>query len=101
MTTLQASAQRQLNQFISQIENLETEKKALADDIAAKYAEAKSTGFDTRAMKKIIKLRKQTKQQRDEEEAVLATYMAACGLLGSPLGEWADKQEANSNVVRL
>lgn len=98
MTNLQASSQRQLNQFVTQIENLEAEKKAIADDIAAKYAEAKSTGFDTAAMKKVVKLRKKTKAQREEEEAILVTYMQAVGLLGTPLGEFANRQD---NVVAL
>jgi uncharacterized protein (UPF0335 family) len=81
MTSLQASAQAQLRQFIEQLERLEEEKKALAADIRDKFAEAKAVGFDPKIMKQILRLRKQPKDDRDEEEAVLATYMHALGML--------------------
>ena len=81
MTSLQASAQSQLRQFIEQLERLEEEKKALAADIRAKFAEAKAVGFDPKIMKQILRLRKQPKDDRDEEEALLATYMHALGML--------------------
>lgn len=81
MTSLQASAQSQLRQFIEQLERLEEEKKALAADIRDKFAEAKAVGFDPKIMKQILRLRKQPKDDRDEEEAILATYMHALGML--------------------
>ena len=81
MTSLQASAQAQLRQFIEQLERLEEEKKALAADIRDKFAEAKALGFDPKIMKQILRLRKQPKDDRDEEEAILATYMHALGML--------------------
>jgi uncharacterized protein (UPF0335 family) len=81
MTSLQASAQSQLRQFIEQLERLEEEKKALAADIRDKFAEAKAVGFDPKIMKQILRLRKQPKDDRDEEEALLATYMHALGML--------------------
>jgi uncharacterized protein (UPF0335 family) len=81
MTSLQASAQNQLRQFIEQIERLEEEKKALAGDIRDKFLEAKAMGFDPKIMKQVIRLRKQTKDDRDEQEALLATYMHALGML--------------------
>jgi len=81
MTSLQASAQAQLRQFIEQLERLEEEKKALAADIRDKFAEAKAVGFDPKIMKQIMRLRKQPKDDRDEEEALLATYMHALGML--------------------
>ena len=58
MTTLQASAQKQLRQLIEQIERLEEEKKALAGDIRDKYLEAKGVGFDVKALRRIVSLRK-------------------------------------------
>lgn len=79
--TLQTSAQNQLRQFIEQIERLEEEKKATQSDIKDKFAEAKAVGFDPKIMKKIISLRKKGKTERQEEEAVLATYMHALGML--------------------
>lgn len=93
MTTLQASAQHQLRQYIEQIERLEEEKKALAGDIRDKYLEAKATGFCSKTMRKVVSLRKQSPAEREEAEAVLATYMHAMGMEGTPLNDWADEQE--------
>lgn len=81
MTTLHASSQAQLRQFIEQIERLEEEKKAIAGDIKDKYLEAKATGFDVKAMRKIISLRKKSKTEREEEEGILEVYMHALGML--------------------
>ena len=81
MTTLQVSAQKQLRQFIEQIERLEEEKKALAGDIRDKYLEAKATGFDVKALRKIVAMRKKSQTDRQEEEAILAVYMHALGML--------------------
>ena len=81
MTTLQASTQAQLRQFIEQIERLEEEKKAIASDIKDKFAEAKSIGFDVKAMRKIIQLRKKSAVERQEEEGILEVYMHALGML--------------------
>ncbi len=81
MTALQAAAQKQLRQFIEQIERLEQEKKGIADDIRDKFAEAKAVGFDIKAIRQIIRIRKKSKTDRDEEEAVLATYLHALGML--------------------
>lgn len=98
--TLQKSTQDQLRQFVETIERLEEEKKGIADDIREKFAEAKAVGFDVKTLRKVIKLRKQSKTDRDEQEAMLATYMSALGMLGEqfgdlPMGEWArDKVRA-------
>lgn len=81
MTTLQASSQNQLRQYIEQIERLEEEKKALSADIRDKYLEAKAEGFDPKIMKKVIALRKRSKSERTEEEALLETYLHALGML--------------------
>ncbi len=81
MTSLQSSAQKQLRQLIEQVERLEEEKKALSGDIRDKFAEAKGLGFDVKAMRKIISLRKKTQADRQEEEAILAVYMHALGML--------------------
>ena len=81
MTSLQSSAQKQLRQLIEQIERLEEEKKALAGDIRDKYAEAKGLGFDVKAMRKIVNLRRKSRTDREEEEAILAVYMHALGMI--------------------
>jgi uncharacterized protein (UPF0335 family) len=74
-------AKDQLKAFIERIEKLEEEKKAIADDIKDVYAEAKSTGFDTKALRKIVSLRKQDVNERQEAEAILETYMHALGMI--------------------
>ncbi len=81
MTTLQASAQNQLRQFVEQIERLEEEKKAIAGDIRDKYAEAKALGFDIKALRQIVRLRKKSQTERQEEESILEVYMHALGML--------------------
>jgi uncharacterized protein (UPF0335 family) len=70
----------QLRLFIERIERLEEEKKGIADDIKDVYGEAKSTGFDAKTMRAIIKLRKMEKHHRDEAEAMMELYKAALGL---------------------
>lgn len=88
--TLQASAQAQLRQFIERIERLSEEQKALAADVKDIYAEAKSVGFDVKAMRKIIAMRKKSAAEREEEQAIIDVYAAALGLLAdTPLGEAA------------
>jgi uncharacterized protein (UPF0335 family) len=73
------SGQR-LKAFIERVERLEEEKKALAEDIKDIMGEAKAVGFDTKTMRKIIRLRKMDKQKREEEEELLELYKAAVGL---------------------
>jgi uncharacterized protein (UPF0335 family) len=79
---LQGSAKDHLRAFIERIERLEEEKAALAEDIREVYAEAKGTGFDTKALRTIIRLRKLEDHERMEQEALLATYMHALGMIG-------------------
>ena len=85
MSTLQGAAQNQLRQFVEQIERLEEEKKALSDDIRDKFAEAKAVGFDVKALRQVLRLRKKSKTDRQEEEAILEVYLHALGMLdGGP-----------------
>lgn len=70
----------QLRSFIERIERLEEEKKGIADDIRDIYAEAKGTGFDTKIMRQIIRLRKLDKSDRAEQEELLELYKAALGM---------------------
>ena len=74
-------AKDHLKAFVERIERLEEEKKAIADDIRDVYAEAKGTGFDTKALRAIVRLRKQDADERREHEAILETYMHALGML--------------------
>lgn len=70
----------QLRLFIERLERLGEEKKALGDDIRDVYAEAKATGFDAKAMRRVMRLRKLEPHQRQEEQALLEVYSAALGL---------------------
>ncbi len=70
------SAQR-LKSFIERVERLEEEKAALAGDIREVYAEAKSAGFDVKVLRQIVRLRKLDKADRQQQEALLETYMRA------------------------
>jgi len=81
MSTLQASAQKQLRQLVEQIERLEEEKKQLAGDIRDKYLEAKAVGFDVKVLRQIIRLRKKSQSERQEEDTVLQVYLHALGML--------------------
>jgi uncharacterized protein (UPF0335 family) len=70
----------QLRLLIERIERLEEEKRGIADDIKDVYNEAKSTGFDTKTMRSIVRLRRMEKHHRDEADALLETYRQALGL---------------------
>lgn len=70
----------QLKAFVERIERLEEEKDGIAGDIREIYAEAKGTGFDTKALRRIIALRKKDRAERQEEEAILELYMQALGM---------------------
>ena len=74
-------AKDQLKAFIERVEKLEEEKKAIADDIKDVYAEAKGTGFDVKALRTIVRLRKQDADERREHETILETYMHALGMI--------------------
>ena len=73
-------AKEHLRSYIERIERLEEEKKALADDIKEVYSEAKGTGFDTKVMRQVIRLRKMESADRQEQEAMLDLYLSALGM---------------------
>jgi uncharacterized protein (UPF0335 family) len=73
-------AAERLKSFIERIERLEEEKSALTSDIREIYSEAKGTGFDTRIMRQIVRLRKLDDADRQEQQAILDTYKKALGL---------------------
>ncbi len=70
----------QLRLLIERIERLEEEKKGISDDIKDVYGEAKSTGFDVKTMRTIIRLRRMEKHHRDEADMLLETYKTALGI---------------------
>jgi uncharacterized protein (UPF0335 family) len=73
-------AAQELQQFVERVERLEEEKKAISDDIRDVYAEMKGRGFDVKAVRQIIKIRKQDHSERKELEAILELYMSALNM---------------------
>lgn len=73
-------AKDHLKAFVERIERLEEEKKATSGDIRDVYAEAKGTGFDTKALRTIVRLRKLNTDERREQQEVLDTYLRALGM---------------------
>lgn len=70
----------QLRSIVERVEKLEEEKAGLAADIRDVFSEAKGNGFDGKAIRQIIKLRKMDAGERDEQETVLDTYLRALGM---------------------
>ena len=73
----------QLKAFVERIERLEEEKKTISDDIRDVYAESKGSGFDVKALRAVIRLRKQEPTERNEQQLILETYMNALGMLAA------------------
>lgn len=81
MSDVGGIAADRLKSFIERIERLEEEKKGLQDDIKEIYAEAKGTGFDTKIMRQILRLRKMDRDDRQEQETLLELYLQALGMV--------------------
>jgi uncharacterized protein (UPF0335 family) len=76
---LNSAAQSQLKSVIERIERLEEDKAAIAADLKEVYLEAKGNGFDVKILRKVVRLRKQDKAKRQEEEALIDLYLSAIG----------------------
>jgi len=76
-----AFAKEQLKSIIDRIERLEEDKAAIASDIKDVYAESKSNGFDVKALRTIVRMRKQDAGEREQQEMVLDTYLQAMGMV--------------------
>jgi uncharacterized protein (UPF0335 family) len=76
---LNATAQGQLKSIIERIERLEVEKGEIAEQIKEVKAEAKGNGFDVKIINKVVRIRKQDRAKRQEEEAILDLYLSAIG----------------------
>jgi uncharacterized protein (UPF0335 family) len=77
--SLTQTAQEKLRQLVARIEKLEEEKKSIGDDIKESYAEAKAVGFDSKVLRQVVRLRKQDRQEREEQEQVRELYLHALG----------------------
>ncbi|MFH8652304.1 DUF2312 domain-containing protein [Sphingomonas paucimobilis] len=71
----------ELRLLIERAERLEEEKKGISEDIADVFSEAKARGYDPKAIKKIMAIRKKKREEYQEEEAILETYMQALGMI--------------------
>lgn len=76
-----AFAKEQLRAIIERIERLEEEKKVIADDIKDVYTESKGNGYDVKAIRTIVRMRKMDAGDRAEQETILQTYMTALGMV--------------------
>jgi len=72
-------AAERLRSFLERVERLEEEKTTISGDIKEVFAEAKGEGYDTKTLRKVIRLRKMDKAKREEEEALLDLYLSALG----------------------
>lgn len=79
LTKIDETTREKLRQTVAKIERLEEEKKEVAEQIKDVYAEAKAIGFDTKALRQVIKLRKVDRAAREEQEMILETYLIALG----------------------
>ncbi|MBO0733892.1 MAG: DUF2312 domain-containing protein [Methylocapsa sp.] len=74
------AAGQELKQFVERVERLEEDKRAILGDIRDVYAEMKGRGFDIKAVREIVKIRRQDHAQRKEMEAILDLYKAALNM---------------------
>lgn len=81
MSEASSVAHGQLRSIVERIERLEEEKAATTADIKEVYDEAKGNGFDVKILRKVVRLRKIDRAEREEEEAILDVYLAALGML--------------------
>jgi uncharacterized protein (UPF0335 family) len=77
--SLTQTAQEKLRQLVARIEKLEEEKKSIGDDVKESYAEAKALGFDSKVLRQVVRLRKQDRQEREEQEQIRELYLHALG----------------------
>ena len=74
------NSKEQLRSIIERVEKLEEDKKAISDDIKDVYAEANGNGYEVKALRTIVRMRKQDANERAEQEAILESYMHALGM---------------------
>jgi uncharacterized protein (UPF0335 family) len=79
-----------LKELVERIERIEEERSSLGEDVRSIYSEAKSAGLDVKALRQVVKLRRQDQEKRTALQEMIDEYMAALGMLqGTPLGEYA------------
>lgn len=90
-------AQDQLRAFVERIERMEEEKASIAEGIKQIYAEAKGSGFDTKILRMVVRIRKMDASERLEQEALLELYLSALGM-GTPIEAAAMDAEQKAKV---
>lgn len=90
MTGNTGVASDQLRIIVERIERLEEEKQAIADDIKEVYGEAKAKGFDVKTLRVVVRLRKKSVEDRQEEQSMLDLYMHALGMFPDDMQEAAE-----------
>lgn len=80
-TDIGHNAKEQLRSIIERIERLEEDKKSISDDIRDVYTEAKGNGYEVKALRAIVRMRKQDADERHEHETILESYMHALGMV--------------------
>jgi uncharacterized protein (UPF0335 family) len=83
-----------LRRLVERIEAMNEEVKERQRDVRELYVEARSKGYDVKALRRIIKERAADPQAEAEIEAIVELYRNALGLRGTPLGEYADRAGA-------
>ena len=78
--TIGSNTAAELKRIVERVESLEEQKRAIADDIKEVYADAKATGFDTKALRKVMALRRMDSSARTELQSLIDTYMHALGM---------------------
>jgi uncharacterized protein (UPF0335 family) len=76
---LSSTAQGRLRSLVERLERLEEDKQAVMDELKEVFAEAKGEGYDVKVLRKVLRIRKQDKAKRQEEEAILDLYLSALG----------------------
>ena len=94
-----STTKAQLKSFVERIESLEEQKAAIAGDIGDVYDAAKGEGFDKKALRAVIRLRKQDANDRRDFESALATYMHALGMEGENMEAFAALPRKDTEYV--
>lgn len=90
---MQATAQRELREFVEQIEALQQQQRELGADVRDIIAAAKGKGYLPAIIRRVLAIRRKTRAEHEAEEAAIATYLASLGMENTPLGDYAKRQE--------
>jgi uncharacterized protein (UPF0335 family) len=95
--SLSAKQRSEMKNYIERVENLESDKREIAAEIGGIYSSAKTAGYDTKAMKAVVKLRRMDRENREAFEHTVDVYKHALGMLAdTPLGQAATQQAATA-----